>query len=87
MNNLLTRVFTNGDNQTVRIPAEFRFDTDHVQIFRTEQGDLVLHPLRNGRGSALLQALQSFKSVNSSLIPALEAEHAAPLPMQDREAL
>ena len=40
-----TRVFANGGSQAVRIPAEFRFDTEVVSIER--DGDaLVLRPVR-----------------------------------------
>ena len=40
-----TKVFANGGSQAVRIPAEFRFDTDEVSVER--DGDaLVLRPVR-----------------------------------------
>ena len=29
-----TKAFRSGNSQAVRIPAEFRFDTDEVEIFR-----------------------------------------------------
>jgi len=45
MSGKITKVFANGGSQAVRIPAEFRFDTDEVSIER--QGDaLVLRPVR-----------------------------------------
>jgi antitoxin VapB len=84
MNDITTRVFMNGNSQAVRIPAEFRLDTDRVRIFRNEQGDLVLHPLRTERGAALLQALQGF---DDDFVAALESNQQAPQAMQDREAL
>ena len=34
----------NGHSQAVRIPAEFRLATDRVQISRTSEGDLLIHP-------------------------------------------
>ena len=41
-----TKVFVNGGSQAVRIPAEFRFDTDEVSVER--DGDaLVLRPVRH----------------------------------------
>ena len=40
MQNRTTRVFNNGNSPAVRIPAEFRLDTDRVQISRAESGDL-----------------------------------------------
>lgn len=84
MSTLTTRVFMNGNSQAVRIPAEFRLDTNNVQISRNEQGDLIIHPLQTKRGSALLQALQGF---DDEFIAALEADRVSPLPMQDREGL
>jgi antitoxin VapB len=87
MNALTTRVFNNGNSQAVRIPAEFRLDTDRVTISRNEQGDLVIHPLRAQRGAALLQALDELRAVDEAFIAALEAEQDNPLPMQEREGL
>ena len=79
-----TRVFMNGNSQAVRIPAEFRLDTDRVQIFRNEQGDLVLRPLAPQRGAALFEALQGF---DDDFIAALDADREALAPLQDREPL
>jgi antitoxin VapB len=87
MNSLTTRVFNNGNSQAVRIPAEFRLDTERVRISRNEQGDLVLHPLRARRGAALLQTLQALAEVDEAFLTALQAERDAPLPVQEREAL
>jgi antitoxin VapB len=87
MNALTTRVFNNGNSQAVRIPAEFRLDTDRVTISRNEQGDLVIHPLRAQQGAALLQALDELRAVDEAFIAALEAEQDNPLPMQEREGL
>jgi antitoxin VapB len=84
MNELTTRVFMNGNSQAVRIPAEFRLDTDRVRISRNEAGDLVIHPLRRGRGEALLTALQGF---DADFIDALETDRAEALPVQERDAL
>jgi antitoxin VapB len=82
MTSLRSRVFNNGNSQAVRIPAELRLDTDVVQISRNEQGDLIIHPLREARGKALLHALEGF---DDEFIAALEADREAPIPMQDRE--
>jgi antitoxin VapB len=82
MSHQTTRVFINGNSQAVRIPAEFRLDTDQVQIFRNEEGDLVLHAVVAQRSAALLAALEGF---DEAFITALETERAEPL--QDREAL
>jgi antitoxin VapB len=37
----LTKVFKSGNSQAVRIPVEFQFDTDEVEIFRRDD-ELVL---------------------------------------------
>ncbi len=82
-----TRVFNNGNSQAVRIPAEYRLDTDRVCISRNEAGDLVIHPLPAQRGATLLQALQALGEVDDAFVAALEAEQQSPLPVQDRDAL
>lgn len=38
------RVFMNGRSQAVRLPKEFRFDTDRVAI-RREGGHVILSPI------------------------------------------
>ena len=56
----LTRVFIHGDSQAVQIPDAFRLETDRVQIYRNEKGELVLHPIALSRREALLDALRGF---------------------------
>lgn len=87
MDNLTTRVFNNGNSQAVRIPAEFRLDTDRVRISRNDDGDLVIHPLRTARGAALLDALRRVAEADDGFVAALEADRADPQPPQEREAL
>jgi antitoxin VapB len=44
------KVFTNGGSQAVRLPAEFRFSTDEVYVWRDENsGDVVLSAQPRGR--------------------------------------
>lgn len=83
---LTTRVFNNGNSQAVRIPAEFRLDTDRVSISRNDSGDLVIHPLRAERGAALLDALRAVGEADIAYIAALEAEQAGRQPLQERVA-
>ncbi|MGB5136403.1 MAG: AbrB/MazE/SpoVT family DNA-binding domain-containing protein [Prochlorococcaceae cyanobacterium] len=84
MEALPSRVFMNGNSQAVRIPAEFRLSSDRVQISRTPEGDLLIHPCPSQRGQALLQALSSF---DPDFMDALEQQQADKLPVQEREAL
>ena len=81
---LTTRVFMNGNSQAVRIPAELRLDTDRVEITRTADGDLVIHPVREGRGKALLHALEGF---DDEFVAALEEDRTHQPPLQDRDGL
>ena len=79
-----SRVFMNGNSQAVRIPAEFRLSTDRVQISRTAEGDLLIHPCPTQRGQALLQTLAGF---GPDFVAALEEQQAQKLPLQERERL
>ena len=81
---LPSRVFMNGNSQAVRIPAEFRLSSDRVQISRTPNGDLLIHPCPGQRGQALLQTLSGF---DADFVEVLEQQQADKLPVQDREAL
>ncbi len=74
----------NGNSQAVRIPAGFRLETDNVQISRSQEGDLILHPLPVKRGTALLRALRGF---DDDYIAELEKEQQKQQRMQDREDL
>lgn len=87
METLTTRVFNNGNSQAVRIPAEFRLNTDRVSISRNQRGDLIIHPLRAERGLALLDALRAVGQADEAFVEALEADRLSPQPTQDREAL
>ncbi len=79
-----SRVFMNGNSQAVRIPAELRLSTDRVQISRTANGDLLIHPCPSQRGQALLDALAGF---DADFVDSLEEQQARKLPVQERELL
>lgn len=83
METLTTSAFNNGNSQAVRIPAEFRLDTDRVRISRNESGDPVIHPLRAERGAALLNALSAVGEADPAFIAALETEQACQQPLQE----
>lgn len=84
MDVLPSRVFMNGNSQAVRIPAEFRLNTDRVQVSRTPEGDLIIHPCPAQRGQALLEVLQGFPD---DYALALEQQRLEQLPIQQRESL
>jgi tRNA(fMet)-specific endonuclease VapC len=84
MDALPSRVFMNGNSQAVRIPAEFRLATDRVQISRTPEGDLLIHPCPHQRGQALLDLLAGF---DPDFVAALEQQQQDQLLVQERESL
>ncbi len=51
------RVFQSGNSQAVRLPKEFRFKTDQVEIFR--QGDDIVLRERPASAAAIFDALAS----------------------------
>ncbi len=87
MSAVSSRVFVNGNSQAVRIPAEFRLATNRVEISRTDNGDLLIHPLPTpaaDRGQALLAALSGF---DADFVATVEQSVREPLPQDEREAL
>lgn len=73
----LARVFQSGNSQAVRLPREFRLDTDQVEIFRQGQ-DIVLRQLPLN-GAAVFDVL-------SSLPADFMADGRQDTPPQEREA-
>jgi antitoxin VapB len=51
----LARVFQSGNSQAVRLPKEFRFDVDQVEIFR--RGDEIVLRAAALNGSAVFDSL------------------------------
>lgn len=84
MSTLATRIFMNGNSQAVRIPQEFRLSARRVEISRTAQGDLLIHPIPVDRGAALLDCLASF---DEEFLAVLETDRSEQPVLQDREAL
>lgn len=79
---MMTKVFQSGNSQAVRIPFDFRFDVDTVEIFRGENGDLILRPVKP---TADLEFLALFSDFDESFIEALEDRDIAP--PQERDGL
>lgn len=53
----IAKVFMNGRSQAVRLPKEFRFDTDEVMVERQADGAVVLRPLPADAHAAWLARL------------------------------
>jgi antitoxin VapB len=72
----LARIFQSGNSQAVRLPKEFRFDTDQVEIFR-QGNDIVLRQVPSD-AAAVFDLL-------SSLPVDFLAEGRQDTPPQERE--
>lgn len=76
-----TRVFQSGNSQAVRIPASFRFEVDTVNIFRAENGDIILRPVHQ----PAKEFLALFEEFDDSFVEALQQrDHNPP---QERDDL
>ncbi|WP_395025298.1 antitoxin [Comamonas odontotermitis] len=53
----IAKVFMNGRSQAVRLPKEFRFDTDEVTVERQADGAVVLRPVPADAHAAWLARL------------------------------
>jgi antitoxin VapB len=42
----IAQVFNNGRSRAIRIPKEFEFDADRVEIRMDDRGDLIVHPVK-----------------------------------------
>ncbi|MEK7810529.1 MAG: type II toxin-antitoxin system VapB family antitoxin [Pseudomonadota bacterium] len=71
------KVFKSGNSQAVRIPVEFQFDTDEVEIFRRDD-ELVLRK----KATSLAQAFHLLSSLPADFM----AECSDDLP-QERAGL
>ena len=55
-----TRVFKSGNSQAVRIPKEFAFEREGVELEISRDGDaLVLRPVRKGSMAELVEYLRA----------------------------
>lgn len=52
------KVFENGRSQAVRLPKEYRFDTDEVAVNRI--GNIVLLMPKTNKWSSFMQAIDMF---------------------------
>lgn len=56
----LARIFQSGNSQAVRLPKEFRFDVDQVEIFR--RGDEIVLRAVTPNGATIFDALARLPS-------------------------
>lgn len=72
---MITKVFQSGYSQAVRIPVDFRFDVDTVEILHGENGNIILRPFKP---KADIEFLASFEGDDEDFIEALENRDIAP---------
>lgn len=72
------RVFQSGNSQAVRLPKEFRVDTDELEIFR--RGDEIVLREKRHTASDLLKIVEGFSDD-------FMADGRDDLPPQEREEL
>ena len=72
------KVFRSGNSQAVRIPAEFQFDTDEVEIFRRDD-ELVLRK----KAKSLEQAFHLLASLPADFMTERYEKHLSGHPKDD----
>ena len=73
-----TKVFRSGNSQAVRIPVEFQFDTDEVEIFRRDD-ELVLRK----KAKSLEQAFHLLASLPVDFLAERYEEHLSGHPKDE----
>jgi antitoxin VapB len=77
----IARIFQSGNSQAVRLPKEFRFNTDRVEIFR--QGNDIILRERPATGAVIFDALAELTELPEDFMN----EGRADTPPQVREGL
>ena len=74
----VAKVFMNGRSQAVRLPKEFRFDTDEVTVERQADGAVVLRPLKESHAQwaarlhAILADMDDLDFIERDSLPAVD---------------
>jgi len=76
----VAKVFMTGRSQAVRLPKEFRFQTDSVRI-KAEGSRVILEPIENDW--SWLSELHALGPLDDDMVQAVEEE----VPFQNRTAL
>ncbi|MGK6311926.1 antitoxin [Neorhizobium sp. DT-125] len=74
----IAQVFKNGRSRAIRIPKEFEFEGDKVEISKNEKGDLLVHPV--GSTKSLLEVLATLEPLGEEdRFPDLDDDNLLPL--------
>ena len=75
-------LFVVENQQAVRIPLEFSFEADTVQVSRNADGDLVIRPLPVNPQQVMVRALQAYADgKGAEFAKALHEEGVAAVPV------
>lgn len=73
----VAQVFNNGRSRAIRIPKEFEFDADQVEITMEENGDLLVHPVKK---QTLLEVLATLEPLGEEdRMPEIDDSDLRPL--------
>ena len=77
----IAQVFNNGRSRAIRIPKEFEFDADQVEIRMDENGDLLVHPVKR---KTLLEVLATLEPLGKEdQMPEIDDSDLPPLDEPD----
>ena len=74
----IAKVFMNGRSQAVRLPKEFRFDTDEVTVERQADGAVVLRPLPSDEHVAWMTRVMAAVSHFEGMPEEIERDRTSP---------
>lgn len=78
----IVHVFKNGRSRAVRIPKEFDFEGDEVEMTRNDDGQILLTPVQGARG--LLDALSKMEPLDEAdWLPEIEDLPPEPITVFD----
>ena len=63
----ITKVFQSGNSQAIRIPKEFRLDTDKVKIFSVN-GYFVIKPIKKNVRKGWNEAFKKMRENNDDIL-------------------
>jgi antitoxin VapB len=75
----IVHVFKNGRSRAVRIPKEFDFEGDEVEMTRNRAGEILLRPLKSPK--SLLEALAQMEPLDDEADWLPEIEDLPPEPV------
>ncbi|WP_421359127.1 antitoxin [Agrobacterium rosae] len=79
----IAQVFNNGRSRAIRIPKEFEFEADQVEVRMTENGDLLVHPVKKKSLLALLASLEPLS--DEDRMPEIEDYPPEPVDLGESE--